>query len=147
MAGVRWARLAELDTVLLYRILRLRAAVFVIEQACVFNDLDGRDTEPGTVQLWLDLEPEAPTVTAAARLLVEPGGNRKLSRVVTAPGARGAGLAAALVNAALALVPEGVATVLDAQARLAPWYGRWGFECDGPDFWEDGILHTPMRRG
>ena len=116
-----------------------------MEQGCVYNDLDGRDYEPDTVHLWVDTAP-GPTVTACARLLTQPDGSRKLGRVVTAAEARGAGVAGAIIDAALALVPPGTPTVLDAQVRLADWYGRWGFTRAGADFDDAGLLHTPMRR-
>jgi len=130
----------------LYRILRLRSEVFVVEQGCVYLDLDGRDCEPATLHAWADPDPTAPVVAAALRLLVEPDGSRKIGRVVTAAAVRGRGIAGGLVDAALALVPPRVPVHLDAQSRLEPWYGRWGFVRTGPDFDQDGILHTPMLR-
>jgi ElaA protein len=36
--------------------------------------------------------------------------------------------------------------VLDAQSYLVGWYERFGFAVTGPEFLEDGIPHTPMRR-
>lgn len=146
MPDIRRSRFADLDPLTLYRILRLREAVFAVEQNCVYADLDGRDCEPGTEHLWIDGHPEAPTVAACVRLIVQPDGSRKLGRVATAASERGRGLAASLIDTALGLVPHGTPTVLDAQVRLAPWYSRWGFERAGADFDEDGILHTPMRR-
>ena len=146
MSDIRQSRFTDLDALTLYRILRLREAVFAVEQNCVYSDLDGRDYEPGTEHLWIDGRPEAPTVAACVRLLVQPDGSRKLGRVATDAVERGRGLAGSLIDAALGLVPEGTATVLDAQVRLAPWYSRWGFERAGADFDEDGIRHTPMRR-
>ena len=46
---------------------------------------------------------------------------------------------------ALELAGERV-VVLGAQAHLADWYARFGFERDGADYVEDGIPHVPMRR-
>jgi ElaA protein len=141
-ATVRDAPLAELDPSTLYRILALRSLVFVVEQNCVYADLDGRDLEPDARQLWI--EDEA-TVLATLRLLVDPDGHARIGRVATAPAARSHGLAAQLVTRAVDLAgPRAI--VLDAQAHLAGWYGRFGFERDGADFDEDGIAHTPMRR-
>ncbi|GAC1317453.1 MAG: GNAT family N-acetyltransferase [Acidimicrobiales bacterium] len=142
---MRCALFADLTPLTLYRILRLREAVFTVEQGCVYTDIDGRDHEPETWHLWVDAAAR-PTVTACARLLTQPDGSRKLGRVATAADARGAGIAGAVIDAALALVPPGSATVLDAQVRLAGWYGRWGFTRAGADFDEAGIMHTPMRR-
>jgi ElaA protein len=132
---------AELDPRTLYRILRLRAEVFVVEQECVFNDVDGRDE--GAVHLWISGGNGA--VSAAARLIPGPA-EYELGRVVTARAHRGEGLAGRLVDAALGLVPPGCPVRINAQSRLEPWYGRWGFERSGPDFLEDGIVHVPMLR-
>ena len=47
------ARFSDLDIVTLYAILRLRCDVFVVEQACAYSDVDGRDVESGTRHVWL----------------------------------------------------------------------------------------------
>jgi ElaA protein len=135
------ARTAELTVETLYRILRLRMDVFVVEQACPYPDLDGRDLEPATRQLWIDRDGE---VLATLRLLDDPDA-AVIGRVATAATARSAGLAGQLIDQALTLVP-GRDVVLHAQARLEPWYGRFGFVRTGPDFLEDGLPHLPMRR-
>jgi ElaA protein len=138
---VRVARTADLDPTTLYRILALRAEVFVVEQACVYLDQDGRDLEPDCHQLWVQSGDE---VWATLRLLRDPDGRARIGRVATAPSARGQGLAAQLVTRALDLAGERD-TVLNAQAHLESWYGRFGFTRNGPDFDEDGIPHVPMR--
>jgi ElaA protein len=143
---IRGAGFDELGARTLYRILRLRAEVFVVEQDCPYLDPDGRDAEPGTLHLWADPDPSAPTVAAALRMVVEPDGSRRIGRVVTASDHRGQGLAGMLLDRALALVPPGRGVVLDAQARLEPWYAVRGFTRVGEEFVEDGIAHVPMRR-
>jgi ElaA protein len=130
----------ELDPSTLYELLRLRAEVFVVEQACPYLDLDGRDLEHGTRHL-IATGPDG-DLRASVRVLDEDGAAR-LGRVVTAPAFRGSGLAAALIRRALDVAPRPV--VLSAQAHLAGWYATFGFEVDGPDFDEDGIPHRPMR--
>jgi ElaA protein len=67
---LRTARFAELDPRTLYALLRLRVDVFVVEQACPYPELDGRDVEPGTVHLWLDND-DGPA--AYLRIVDEPG--------------------------------------------------------------------------
>lgn len=136
------ATAADLDPVLLYRILALRSAVFVVEQDCAYLDLDGRDLEPGARQLWIERDG---AVLATLRLLDDPGGVRRIGRVATAPDARGLGLAARLMTRALELA-DGAAVVLGAQAHLHDWYARFGFVQDGEQYLEDGIAHVPMRR-
>jgi ElaA protein len=139
---IRAAAFAELDGLILYRLLALRVAVFVVEQACAYPELDGRDVEATTVHLWIDGDDGAPA--AYLRVLAEPDGAVRIGRVVTAPDRRGEGLAAALVVDALARTAPAVA-VLDAQSHLTEWYERFGFEVAGAEYLDDGIPHTPMR--
>ena len=136
------ARLSELAPATLYALLRLRVDVFVVEQQCPYPELDGRDGEPGTEHLWLDDEAGP---TSYLRLLVDPERTWRIGRVCTRGDARGRGLAAILLAAALERVGH-EAVVLDAQSHLAQWYARFGFDVVGPQFLEDGIPHVPMRR-
>jgi ElaA protein len=139
---VRDEVVAALDPVTLYWILALRAEVFVVEQDCVYADLDGRDLEPDARQLWIEQDG---AVVATLRLLRDPDGRMRIGRVATAASARGSGLAAALMHRALELAADRE-IVLGAQAYLVDWYARFGFVRDGADYVEDGIPHVPMRR-
>lgn len=137
------AGLDELDVRTLYALLRLRTDVFVVEQECPYPELDGRDTEPDARHLWLAPPGVPGDPRAYLRVLVEPDGVRRIGRVCTAAGDRGAGLSGQLMTAALA---AGGSFVLDAQSHLTGFYARYGFAPAGPEFVEDGISHTPMRR-
>lgn len=139
---IQHAPVADIPPLLLYDILRLRVEVFVVEQRAAYPEIDGRDVEPGAVLLWATDEAG---VLGTARLLREPDGVARIGRVATAVRARGTGVGAALMRRALDLRGEG-ATVLDAQAHLAAWYGRFGFAVSGDSFLEDDIPHVPMRR-
>ena len=146
MEVVHAAPTNELDPLTLYAILRLRAEVFVVEQSCAYLDPDGRDLEPGCVQLWIaDDDAAAGTVIATARLLTEPGAGRRIGRVCTVPGARRRGLGAALMKAALDRCGD-APVVLHAQSHLTVWYEQFGFETTGHEFLDDGIPHTEMIR-
>lgn len=139
-----WA--AELDTATLYRLLKLRVDVFVVEQECAYPELDGRDLLPTTRHLWIEDDSE---VVATLRLLEEHEdgvANYRLGRVCTAVPARGRGYSARLLRAAL--TETGSATVrLNAQSYLVDMYATFGFAPDGEEFLDDGIPHIPMRRG
>lgn len=141
--AVARARFDDLSPGRLYDLLRLRSAVFVVEQACVFLDLDGRDREPAAEHLWID---DAHGLAGCLRLLDEGGGEWSIGRVVTRPDVRSAGVGAVLVRAGLARLGElGCRRVLlGAQAHLARWYGRFGFTEAGLEYLEDGIPHVPM---
>jgi ElaA protein len=138
---VRVASFRDLDTILLYAILKLRCDVFVVEQKCFYADLDGRDTEPGTRHVWLSRGDE---IRAYLRIL-DDGEAERIGRVVTAPGARGNGHAQRLMDEALTVIGNRP-TVLDAQSYLADFYAKYGFQQTGPEYLEDGIPHIPMLR-
>ncbi|MFI7574788.1 GNAT family N-acetyltransferase [Micromonospora sp. NPDC049497] len=139
---VRSASFTDLDARTFHDLLRLRIDVFVVEQACPYPELDGRDVEPGTRHLWLagDGGP-----LAYLRILADPGGLARIGRVVVAPTARGGGHAGRLMAAALDEVGDRPC-VLEAQSHLVAFYARHGFTVIGPEYVEDGIPHTPMRR-
>ncbi|WP_210479306.1 GNAT family N-acetyltransferase [Naasia sp. SYSU D00948] len=137
--------LADCDPETLYRILWLRVRVFVVEQNAAYEDLDGRDLEPGAELLWAE---EDGQVLSTVRILREPGALR-IGRVATAVAARSRGVASELMRRALERCTEldaGAPILLDAQAHLVPWYSRFGFEVSGERYLEDGIPHLPMRR-
>jgi ElaA protein len=139
---IRVAATRDLDASTLYRLLALRAEVFVLEQNCVYLDQDGRDLEPDARQLWVQ---DGDAVLATLRLLHDADGSARIGRVATTAASRGRGLAARLVARALELSGE-QDVVLDAQSHLRHWYARFGFVRDGTDFLEDSIPHVPMRR-
>ena len=141
MPDVQVATFEALDARQAYSLWALRESVFVVEQSCPYQELDGRDVEPGTRHLWVE---DGQRPVAYLRLLTEEEGFR-IGRVLVAPGARGRGLAGALVTAALELVGDRPSH-LDAQSYLAGWYTWFGYEPSGPEFVEDGIPHVPMRR-
>jgi len=125
----------------LHDLFKLRADVFVVEQDCAYPDLDGRDVEPGTRHHWAEQGGE---VVACLRRLAEGDGSVRIGRIATRADARGQGLAARLLDAALDDVDGSV--VLDAQEHLEAWYVGLGFRRTGETYLEDGIAHVPMRR-
>jgi len=136
------ASFADLDTLTLYQLLRLRVDVFVVEQKCAYPELDGRDTEPETRHLWLSRDGEP---VAYLRILGDPGGVARIGRVVVTSGERGSGTSGRLMTAALDEIGDRP-SVLDAQAHLVRYYERFGYAATGPEFLEDGIPHVPMAR-
>jgi ElaA protein len=129
-----------LDGPTAYAVWRLRQDVFVVEQACPYPDLDGRDAEPGTRHVLLR---DDDLLLGYARVL-DDSEHWRIGRVVLDPAARGRGLADLVMKEALDIA-KGRDVVLDAQSPLTGWYATFGFEVDGPEFLEDGIAHLPMR--
>lgn len=132
----------DLDLVTLYRLLQLRARIFVVEQGDPYLDLDGRDLEPGTCHLWLARDGEP---VAYLRLLAEPGPATRIGRVVVAKDARNRGLARLLMEEALRRIGAR-RCVLNAQAHLTGFYAQYGFEVSGEEYVQGNIPHVPMTR-
>jgi len=133
-----------LDTNMLYAVLRLRSEVFVVEQACVFLDLDGLDSQALHLMGWHD-----GALVAYARCF--PAGvafaEASIGRIVTRGAARGAGWGHLLVNEALKAVALhwGRQPIrIGAQARLSNFYQGHGFVDLGLPYVEDGIDHLEM---
>ncbi|WP_423601101.1 GNAT family N-acetyltransferase [Roseateles sp. MS654] len=154
MAGPRWIcqTFDELGVRGLYRALRLRSEVFVIEQRCLYLDPDGLDEHAWHLQgLGQGAGPGGDTLLAYARLLPpEIGdGSARIGRVITAPTARGGGLGRALMSQAVRECQRlwpGYAIELGAQAHLREFYGSFGFEPISDVYDEDGIPHIDMRK-
>jgi ElaA protein len=141
----RVALFTELAAAEVHDLARLRQDVFVVEQACPYPDLDGRDTEPGTGHVLMS---ERGVLLGCARVLDDTT-TWRIGRVALDRSARGRGLADGLIVAALEHCRSsdpGRDIVLDAQTPLVRWYAGFGFAPDGEEFLEDGIPHTPMRR-
>jgi len=136
------AGLDELPVRTAYDVWRLRQQVFVVEQDCPYPDLDGRDLEDSARHVALIDDEDA--VVGTLRVL-DDGGWARIGRVVVAPGARGRGLAAVMMDRAMALCGDREVR-LDAQTGLTAFYEGYGFAVTGPEFDEDGVMHVPMSR-
>jgi ElaA protein len=136
---------ADLTTAMVYALLRLRIEVFVVEQACPYQELDGRDLDATTRHFWLAPYGAMQEVHATLRMLELPGGQFQIDRICVAQHARGKGATRRLLEAALGEVGEAACT-MDAQAHLTGLYSAFGFVPAGAEFTQDGIAHVPMRR-
>ena len=128
-------------------VLALRCAVFIVEQGCTFQDPDSADSHS-----WHLLGHDATGVLAAYLRIVDPGAKYpepSIGRVATPHTHRGVGYG-------IALMREGIACAqrlwpahdirIAAQLRLWEFYRRFGFECAGEMYIEDGIEHIEMVR-
>jgi ElaA protein len=134
----------ELNVNELYEILTLRSEVFVVEQNCVFLDMDHRDQACLHLLGW-----ENDSLVAYCRL-VPPGVSYpepSIGRVVTSPRHRSKGAGRVLMNKAISIIREtfGDQPVrIGAQHYLKGFYSSLGFEPHGDIYMEDGILHIEM---
>lgn len=135
---------AELSIEELYEILHLRAEIFVVEQNCVYNDLDGLDKS--AVHQFIKKDGE---IVAYSRLL-KPGtrfSEYSIGRVVVKQSERGIGLGIEMINAAKTfIINEWKATKIkiSAQKYLRKFYEDLGFEIVTDEYLEDGIPHFGM---
>ncbi|MBL6751441.1 MAG: GNAT family N-acetyltransferase [Nevskia sp.] len=141
----RWFGFGGWPPALLYEALRLRSAVFVVEQNCVFADMDGLDPD---CEHLCGVAADG-SLLAYARLL-PPGlkyAEASIGRVVTAGAVRRTGLGRQLMRQALdgcrARYP-GQPVRIGAQQRLERFYADFGFAVAGPPYLEDGIWHVEM---
>ena len=138
------AGFSQLSQAQLYALLQLRQQVFVVEQACVYLDLDDRDQQAVHMLCW-----QGEQLQAYQRCLA-PGVSypeSSLGRIVVAPRARGLRLGKELVQRGISHNlrhwPQSDIRI-NAQAYLNGFYSALGFTADGQEYEEDGIAHVQM---
>lgn len=145
----RWKAFDQLDPLELYELLAARSAVFVVEQNCVYGDIDGLDL--GAWHLLAYGEQEGrPELAGYLRVLLPDTGDAdvRIGRVLTTERYRGIKLGNALLERALGHIARqwpGVPVRLHAQAHLQRFYGAFGFSPVSDIHDEDGIPHVWMR--
>jgi len=137
---------SSLNTDQLYGLLQLRSEVFVVEQYCVYQDIDGKDQKAlhvlGTVE---------GNIVAYTRIF-KPGDyleKAAIGRVVVAPDFRKRDFGKAIMQASIAAVENHFNTTaigLSAQTYLLNFYNDLGFSALGETYLEDGIPHIYMER-
>ncbi|TQV85076.1 GNAT family N-acetyltransferase [Aliikangiella coralliicola] len=139
----------ELTTDELYAILQLRIDVFVVEQNCIYSDIDGKDNLPGALHLFSVKDDQI-----ACYLRIFPPGISypempSLGRVITHPDFRGTGIGHELLQRALQIIdkrwPDKTCHI-SAQSYLEKFYQQHGFSTVGEGYLEDDIPHIGMER-
>jgi len=131
----------------LYAMLRLRSEVFVVEQNCVFLDMDNNDQKAYHTMGWINGE-----LIATTRLFdVDQSypGYQSIGRVVGSPRHRGIGAGKELMQYSIAECERlfGKHPIkIGAQLYLKKFYNEQGFEQAGEMYYEDEIEHIPMIR-
>lgn len=143
MAEFQQKGFSQLTPTELFEIYRVRVAVFVVEQACAYQEVDDLDVQAQ----HLFTQDEAGRITAYARLIDE-GKQVRIGRVLVAPTNRGQGAGRQLVTAALTAAkqtyPAAQSVVIQAQAYLQKFYASFGFQPTSAVYLDTGIPHLDM---
>ena len=145
---VNWTikRFDELTLDELYNILQLRNEVFIVEQNCVYKDLDGKDRSA-----WHLMAVEDGKLVAYTRIL-PPGvsyNDPAIGRVVTSSLKRRSGLGRELMKRSIEacrIFFGKTSITLSAQVYLQSFYESFGFMPVGEEYLDDGIPHIKMSR-
>lgn len=127
----------------LYEILRVRAEVFVVEQNCIYQDLDGIDQR----SLHVFYEEEG-KILSYLRIYAKSEGCVQIGRVLSTK--RNAGLGYQVMESGIAVVKEkklAAKIYIEAQVYAIGFYEKLGFSVISEEFLEDGIPHVKMMRG
>ncbi|MCA1298918.1 GNAT family N-acetyltransferase [Stappia indica] len=137
----------------LHALFMLRVSVFVVEQACAYQEIDAADAIAEHLVLRPAGENHAGAIAGCLRLLPPEGDGPnapvRIGRIVVAPAWRGARLGDRLMIEAIDRAGQrypGHPLLLSAQAHLQRFYARHGFSPVSPVYDEDGIAHVDMRR-
>jgi len=145
---VNWTikKFDELTLDELYNILQLRNEVFIVEQDCVYKDLDGKDRSA-----WHLMAVEDDKLVAYTRIL-PPGvsySDPSIGRVVTSSLKRRSGLGRELMKRSIEACERlfgKTSITLSAQVYLQIFYGSFDFIVVGEEYLDDGIPHIEMSR-
>ncbi len=134
----------ELTVHELYSLLQLRSEVFVVEQDCVYQDLDGKDKKA------IHVIGKKNNVIVAYTRIFSPGDYFKeasIGRVVVKKSERQYSYGKVIMRASIKAVEEQLNTTkirLSAQSYLLKFYNSLGFKAEGEEYLEDGIPHISM---
>lgn len=140
----------ELTAESLYQFLRLRSEVFVVEQDCIYQDIDNNDAHATHIYATTTTESISPVI-AYARIL-KPGQkypHASIGRIVTSTDLRGLGLGKQLVERSVKLCKKlypDYGITISAQKHLEEFYKNFGFFSDSEVYLEDNIPHICMTR-
>ena len=136
---------SELSTEEIYNILKLRSEVFVVEQNCVYQDIDEKDQK--ATHLFIEKNNEIIAYTRIFKKGDYYEENPSIGRVVVSKKERGKNLGKEIMLNSIEFVKkelEGRKIELSAQKYLDKFYKDLDFYSEGEDYLEDGIPHQRM---
>lgn len=150
MIDWQWRAFADIPPADLYEVLYQRQQVFMLEQKCLYPDIDGYDLAAHHLMAWQTIDGKR-QLAAYLRCLA-PGAKyaeMSLGRVLTAPAARGTGIGRLLLAEGIAraeALHPGQRFRIGAQHYLEKFYAGFGFITVTEPYDEDGIMHIDMVR-
>ena len=130
----------ELTTNELYEILKVRAAVFIVEQECPYQDLDDIDLHSIHVTLRRN-----DGIVAYARVFKDDDGLWHIGRVLTTERDKHFGLEVMREAIKVAKAQKAECIEIEAQCYALGFYEKLGFQVSSEEFMLDGIPHRRMR--
>ena len=130
----------------LYEILKLRSEVFVVEQNCIYQDID--DIDKRSYHLLMK-EKDKPEVKVYIRVFEKDKETAQIGRVVTAKDERRKGYASELIKKGIDISKNEMKKTqvyLEGQVYAAKLYEKLGFKIISDEFLEDGIPHYKMLK-
>jgi len=141
---VETKKFSELSVSELYELLKLRTEIFVVEQECIYQDMDGKDNKAVHI-----LGKEEDILVAYTRIF-GPGDYYNepcIGRVVVDKKRRGEEKGKAIMESSIKYVKKNYSNkkiILSAQKYLEKFYKDLGFFVEGEEYLEDGIPHQRM---
>jgi len=144
MKWIYYRNLSEYNPAHLYEVIKLRQDIFIIEQECIYDDIDGLDYESAHLLLFSE------DYTLVGYLRIVPPGVKfdqlSIGRIAVKKSYRGKGLGKNLIKKGLEIAKKrGETSVrIEAQAYLEKFYTGMGFKKISNIYSVDGIPHIQM---
>jgi len=144
MTWIHYRSLSEFDPGLLYEVLKLRQDIFIIEQDCVYDDIDGLDEICEHLLMMNDAN------LLVGYLRIVPGGKKfsetSIGRIAIRKEFRGKSLGKKLIEEGLKITAAAQedSVRIEAQAHLEQYYSKIGFRTVSEVYDLDGIPHLQM---
>ena len=131
----------DLTNTELYKILQLRSKIFVVEQNCVYNDLDNLDFEANHIICFLEKN-----IIGYSRI-IDKKANIVIGRIIVEKKYRKKGIGEKLVKKSIRTAKRKIgkkSIIISAQKQWDSFYKKLNFKCTGKEYLEDGIPHQEM---
>ena len=145
-----WLNFNDLSVTQLYAILKLRQDVFILEQECLYSDIDDLDKHC-THLLGIDSHLSATRLAAYLRIIPasqHASGLTTLGRILTGADYRGQSLGKIMMQETMLYLKEhhaGEIVNMSAQSYLEKFYNDFGFSTVSDPYDDDGIMHIDMQ--